>query len=571
MKKRPLTRPIFEVKIFTQFSIVFFEASHSLFFFFEKPIRKKIKIAHPFIDFMSSTPSTTEESKNSTPDTSNAFDLFGRMSPFMDPHLMFPMFNHLKRVNEETSVYQTKDLDAAELNVASATKMVDYEKDLYEKVHSKAAPAEMDAKAQETNRRFDELEPQLQALFDLVNKNPDAVQAMRDADQYTLQDGASYKGVTSKHGVTAAHVEMLFEYAKLTYESGNYEMATFYLSHYLLLGVEEEGSDKMHRALWGKLAAEILYAITCNERAETDKDRATVQATFAQAAADLEVLSSQIDSNSNFTQLTQLSMRAWLLHWSLFVFFQQAEGGRDALVEMFLKEKYLNCIQTYCPWLLRYLAFAVVTDKRRWRGRQKDDLLKIIKLEEYEYHDPITEFLICLFHESDFDAAQSKMITCDAVLNMDYFLSPLRTEFLEMAKECIFEMKCRIHQKIDMNQLAESLNLQQAEAERWIIGLINDSKLDAKIDSASNHVEMEKSYPSIYSQIVAKTKHLTYQTHALHDQVRDYYGECQATATAAAEAKAKLAAEAEAAQRATEAAEQEVRVTFCCCCCCCCC
>lgn len=490
------------------------------------------------------------------PDTSNAFDLFGRMSPFMDPHLMFPMFNHLKRVNEKTSVYQTKDLIAAELNVASATKMVDFEKDLYTTVHSKAAPAAMDAKAQETNRRFDELEPQLQALFELVNKNPDAVQAMRDADQYTLQDGASYKGVTSKHGVTTAHVEMLFEYAKLTYESGNYEMATFYLSHYLLLG--PEGSDKMHRALWGKLAAEILYAITCNERAETDKDRATVQATFAQAAADLEVLSSQIDSNSNFTQLTQLSMRAWLLHWSLFVFFQQAEGGRDALVEMFLKEKYLNCIQTYCPWLLRYLAFAVVTDKRRWRGRQKDDLLKIIKLEEYEYKDPVTEFLVCLFHESDFDAAQKKLTTCDAVLNMDYFLSPLRTEFMEMAKECIFEMKCRIHQKIDMNQLAESLNLQQAEAERWIIGLINDSKLDAKIDSASNHVEMEKSYPSIYSQIVAKTKHLTYQTHALHDQVRDYYGECQATATAAAEAKAKIAAAASAEQKAALEAKEEV-------------
>jgi translation initiation factor 3 subunit E len=277
-----------------------------------------------------------------------------------------------------------------------------------------------------------------------------------------------------------------------------------------------------------------------------------VQQIFTQAAADLEILSTQIDSN-NISQLMQLSMRGWLLHWSLFVYFQQAEGGRDQLVEMFFKEKNMNCIQTYCPWLLRYISFAVVTDKRSWRGKNKDNLLKTIKLEEYEYKDPITEFMVRLFAECNFDAAQEKLGECEAVLKMDYFLSPLCTEFMEMAKECIFEMKCRIHQKIDMNQLAESLNLQQAEAERWIIGLINDSKLDAKIDSASNHVEMEKSYPSIYSQIVSKTKHLTFQTHALHDQVRDYYGECKAAAAAAeeemAQKEAAIAAELAAKER----------------------
>ena len=479
--------------------------------------------------------------------SSTSFDLFGRMSPFMDPHLMFPMFNHLKHINEETKLYKTKDLIAAELNVASATKMVDFEKELYTAVNNKPAPASMDAKGEATIQRFEELEPKLEALTNLIVNKPDEVQQMRDADQYTLADGVTYKGVQSKYGITAEHIEMLFEYAKLTYESGNYEMATLYLSHYLLLG--PEGSANLHKALWGKLAAEILYAITCNERAETDEDRASVQATFAQAAADLLVLSTQIDGDVNFSQLKQLSMRGWLLHWSLFVYFQQAEGGRDALIEMFFKEKYLNCIQTYCPWLLRYLAFAIVTDKRRWRGKLANDLLKIIKLEEYEYKDPITEFAVCLFHESNFDAAQKKLGECEAVLNLDYFLSPIATEFMEMAKECIFEMKCRIHQKIDMNQLADSLNLQQAEAERWIIGLINDSKLDAKIDSASNHVEMEKSYPSIYSQIVSKTKHLTYQTHALHDQVRDYYGECKATAAAAAEEAAKVQAAAAAEQK----------------------
>lgn len=47
----------------------------------------------------------------------------------------------------------------------------------------------------------------------------------------------------------------------------------------------------------------------------------------------------------------------------------------------------------------------------------------------------------------------------------------------------------------------------------------------------------------------SKTKHLTYQTHALHDQVRDYYGECKATAAAAAEEAAKVQAAAAAEQK----------------------
>ena len=123
-------------------------------------------------------------------------------------------------------------------------------------------------------------------------------------------------------------------------------------------------------------------------------------------------------------------------------------------------------------------------------------------------------------------------------------------------------MKCQVHQKINVDRLASSLNLKQSDAERWIIGLINDSKLDAKIDSASNHVEMAKSYPSIYTQIVSKTKHLTYQTHSLHNQVREYYSECQkqaqAEAAALREAQAKIAEEkaaAEAAKARAAAAE----------------
>jgi translation initiation factor 3 subunit E len=289
-----------------------------------------------------------------------------------------------------------------------------------------AAPSTLDAKGAAVLARFDALDGPLGALRKLMEEEPETVQRMRDEAVYTVAHLSA-----SHWGVTAEHVEKLYEYAKLTYETGNYSLAKVYLGHYQLLG--PEGSPTVYRAGWGKLAAEILEAITLasNPELQSQEDHANVQAIFAQAAADLQVVSSQIDESSDGA-LDQLSKRAWLLHWSLFVFFQQAEGGREALVEFFFQEKYVNTIQTYCPWLLRYLAFAIVTDKRHWHDRKKDDLLKMITLETYEYSDPITEFVTALMRDSDFAGAQSKLEGCAEVLDQDYFLAPAKAEFLEV-------------------------------------------------------------------------------------------------------------------------------------------
>ncbi len=45
----------------------------------------------------------------------------------------------------------------------------------------------------------------------------------------------------------------------------------------------------------------------------------------------------------------------------------------------------------------------------------------------------------------------------------------------------IFETFCRIHQCISISMLAEKLNMTPEEAERWIVNLIRNAKLDAKV------------------------------------------------------------------------------------------
>lgn len=141
-------------------------------------------------------------------------------------------------------------------------------------------------------------------------------------------------------------------------------------------------------------------------------------------------------------------------------------------------------------------ATAVITNKRR-RNVLKD-LVKVLQQETYTYRDPITEFLEDLYVNFDFEAAQVKLRLCERVLVNDFFLVACRDEFMENARLCIFETYCRIHQKIDIAMLAEKLNMDQQAAERWIVNLIRNARLDAKIDSAANHVIMGTQTPSVY-------------------------------------------------------------------------
>jgi len=49
--------------------------------------------------------------------------------------------------------------------------------------------------------------------------------------------------------------------------------------------------------------------------------------------------------------------------------------------------------------------------------------------------------------------------------------------------------------------LADKLNMSVAEAERWIVNLIRNARLDAKIDSKMGHVMMGTQAISPYEQV----------------------------------------------------------------------
>jgi len=283
-------------------------------------------------------------------------------------------------------------------------------------------------------------------------------------------------------------IEALYRYAKFQFECGNYSGAAEFLRYYRSLCSSPERSVS---ALWGKFAADILMQ---------DWD---------EAQEDMTRLKEIIDAKMGANPLGQLTQRTWLAHWSLFVFFNH-ENGRNAIIDLFFQDRYLSAIQTHARHLLRYLAAAVVVNKRR-RNMMKD-LVRVLQQESYAYSDPITRFLDCLFVKYDFEGAQAALVECDALLRTDFFLVGLREEFLERARSFVFETYCRIHQCIDVRALSQRLNMPQEEAERWVVNLIRNERLNAKIDAKAGTVIMGNTTPSIYETIIDRTKLLSFRT-----------------------------------------------------------
>jgi translation initiation factor 3 subunit E len=410
------------------------------------------------------------------------YDLTKTISPYLDRHLVFPLLEFL---DVKKDIYPEEDLLRSKLQLLDKTNMVDFAMDIYKKLHkTEDVPQEMKAHREDVVARLKQLQAECTPILRVLDNQP-LVKQLRQEKLFTLAF------LQENHGVTPESVDALYRFAKFQFECGNYSGAAEYLFQFRALNTNAE---KNFSALWGKFAAEILMQ------------------NWEDALKDMNYLKDLIDSKNFTSPLKQLQQRTWLIHWSLFVFFNHP-NGRNGIIDLFFSERYLNAIQTTCPHILRYLTTAVITNKRR-RNVLKD-LVKVIQQECYTYKDPITEFLEALYVNFDFEESQVKLRECEKVLVNDFFLVACRDEFIENARMFIFETYCRIHQCIDIGMLGEKLNMDAESAERWIVNLIRNARLDAKIDSKNNTVIMGSQYPSVYQRVIEKTKGLTFRSQLL--------------------------------------------------------
>lgn len=413
------------------------------------------------------------------------FELTPVLSKYLDRHLVFPLLEFL----QEKQIYNEDDIMKAKLELLKHTNMVDFAMDIYRGLYNtEEVPAEMKERRSEVVARLRTLQTDVDEIIQCLS-NPNVTRNFRQDKNFNLQF------LKEDYQIGPENVEALYQYAKFQFDCGNYSTAAELLQSYRTLCTD---ADKNVNALWGKLAADILMQ------------------NWEGAREDINKLRDAVDNQPFTSPLVQLQQRTWLLHWALFVFWNH-EQGRSDLIDLFLSPAYLNAIQCNAQHLLRYLCVAVVINKRK-RNVLKE-LIKVIQQEAYEYTDPTTQFLECLFVNYDFDGAQQKLVECDAVIENDFFLTACKEEFVENARLFIFEHYCRIHQCIDIKMLAERLNMDQEAAEKWITNLILNARLNAKIDHKAGTVVMGTQTQSMAEQLVEKAKQLSVRTFMLANQV----------------------------------------------------
>jgi len=396
------------------------------------------------------------------------YDLTNKIGKFMDRHMIFPLLEFLSH----HEIYPSEELVQAHYDLLAETHMVDYANEIYCEIH----PDEQCSPVYEERRnqvlaRLEELRDESSEIMNII-QDPNVIQQLKQDKLQNIQF------LKANYNFKPEMLQNLYDFAKFQYNCGNYSGAAEMLYHFRILSTDE---NLNLQALWGKLASEIL---TTN---------------WETALEDLNKLREAIDQKTFPSHLQQLQQRTWLIHWSLFVFFNHP-NGRNLIIDLFFQPQYFNTIQIACPWILRYLTAAVITSKKR--KNFIDDLVKVIQQESASYSDPITEFIECLYVKFDFNGAKDKLKECEDVLFNDFFLVATKEDFIEAGRLIIFETYCKIHQNIDINKMSEMLNLEKDSGEKWIANLIRSARLDAKIDIKSNKIIMGGQTTSTYQSIL---------------------------------------------------------------------
>jgi translation initiation factor 3 subunit E len=406
--------------------------------------------------------------------------------------LLFIYFNYFWYIIQ-AELYDPKVVTREKIKALEQTNMIDMIDDEYKRYPDDASfqatyqvqQPILDVRRNEVFDKIDNAPEQVQSVIAFFDNNLLIEELKATPANFTLEH------ISAHQGITADLLEKYYRFAKFRYECGMYSDAETMLGNYL--SVVQTQNSSVIGALWGRLACRIL------------------QAHWNSALSDLVAVKETVEVR-NVAPIDQLRQRAWLLHWALFVYINQ-DDGINALVDFITEKAYLQTMENLCPWLLRYYtAFVILSPNRR--KTMLRDLLNEIQSMNYQYSDPITEFLSSLYNQFDFDEAQQKLKECQELVKADFFLQIYADQFVHEARVMICEMYCAINRRVDLQMLAEKLQLTEEEAERWMVDMVRGSTsgsttLDAKIDSSAKQVIMATPSRTAHQLVVDRTRDLT--------------------------------------------------------------
>lgn len=444
------------------------------------------------------------------------------LAPHLSRHLLFPLIQFEgDGAAEKGEDEKAKQILSGKIKLLEDTNMTDYVATLYCELHgTQDPPAEYMRKRQEVLAQLEKYEQATAKIADLLTQD-EVVNGLRSDKVANLEFLKNQHGVRKDSAlpfqdfqfsampwltrcfasllqVTMEMVNALFDFGQFQFRCGQYGPAADMLYQFRVLSTD---NDKVSASTWGKLASEIL---------STNWDS---------AVDEIKNVREGIDSKLFNNPRAQLDHRTMLIHWSLFPLFNY-DAAREPILDMFFSPAYIHTIQTSCPWILRYLIASVITGRNRARNsssQQKHlkDIVRYVRQEAYEYVDPVTQFIHALFIAHDFEAAREALHLADEVCTSDFFLSSSAEAFVDAARYLICESYCKIFSRMNIRDLSEKLGLNPDDGEKWIVNLIRDTRLDAKIDSQDGTVIMNHPPNNVYQQVIEKTKGGFFRTQVL--------------------------------------------------------
>ncbi|CAI4215560.1 unnamed protein product [Parascedosporium putredinis] len=397
-----------------------------------------------------------------------------------EPALAPPFFHLLDfeagKAADAGDEQKEREVLEAKIKLLEDTNMSDYVASMYSQLHGTDAPEKYAKQRQVVLQQMEKLEQDTARLSELLITD-EVVNNLR-SDKV-----ANLAFLEKEHGVTVDMVNALYDFGQFQFRCGAYQSAADLLYKFRVLSTD---NDKVTNATWGKLASDILTA------------------NWDSAVEEIVKVKESIDTKLFNNPRAQLDQRTMLIHWALFPLFNH-EAARDPVLELFLSANYINTIQINCPWILRYLSVAIVTGRGRSRNssvhqKQIKDLVRYIRQEEYEYKDPITEF-------------------AEQLCRNDLFLAESTDIFVDAARHLICESYCKICCKFYIRDLSEKLGLNPDDGEKWIVNLIRDTRLDAKIDAQQGIVTINHPPSNVHQQVVEKTKGVFFRTTVMSSAV----------------------------------------------------
>jgi translation initiation factor 3 subunit E len=433
--------------------------------------------------------------------SSSSTSILPKMAPHMSRYMLLPMFEwEHKQAEERGDSESIKKIIEATLALLAPTNMYELQADLHCTMHGlKEPPAEFAQREQALMAQSEKLHADTATLSELLGQ--DEVLSNLRSDKV-----ANLEYLKNEHGVTVEMVDALYDFGQFQFRCGNYGDAADLLHRFRVLSTD---NDKVATCGWGKLACEIMLNAWDGVVEEITKVKETIE--------------SRLFNDPR----AQLDQRTMLIHWSLFPLFN-SDAARDSVLEMLFSPPFINTIQTACPWILRYIVVAVITGRslvnsnaRNNRNasqahqKQMKDVIRYVRQESHEYVDPVTQFVTALFTSYDFDAARESLRAAEDICRADFFLSHTTDVFVEAARHLICESYCKIYSRINMADLSEKLGLEPEKGEKWIVDLIRDTRMDAKIDSKEGTVLMNHPPNNVYQQVIEKTKGGFFRTQVL--------------------------------------------------------